>query len=510
MAEVVAFTIQDAANDAEDWPEPQTALATAGSLPAPVLPLDAVLPGRWPAWVRHQAARAGAPVDFIVGGLLSMAGGVLGNARWGSPWDGWKHPPIVNAALVGLPSSGKSPGLDAVASPVRELERELNADWDQRLREHRTQCQAAKEKRTLWEAEVKSAVKAGNPPPWEPADAKEPAELRKRRLLSTSPTMEAARDLSRANPRGLILKRDELAGFIGGMDAYSTREGAERAFWLESFEGRDWTADRVKDGDDGSDIQRLVWAICGGIQPDRLASVLLRGDDDGLAARFLYYWPAPVQEVSPRPDSSPPPFDLADRLARLRELPMLPGDGPVILPFTESALEFFAEARAEAKRLETEVSGLLVSWVGKMPGMVVRLAAILEHLAWLDAPAGTPSPEAIGPKAVSRAMAFMLDYAYPMARRSFGEAALPEAERDGQILARWLLRQSPVPEMVNARDIRRMAGGPGIKDAKRLRAALDELADMGFVRPVPEIGGGLKGRARGDWRVNPRLRERRP
>ena len=137
------------------------------------------------------------------------------------------------------------------------------------------------------------------------------------------------------------------------------------------------------------------------------------------------------------------------------------------------------------------------------------MAAILEHLAWLDAPAGTPPPEAIGGDAVTRAMAFMLDYSFQMARRACGEAALPEPERDARLLARWLLRQSPVPEVVNAKALRHMAGGPGIKDAKRLRAALDDLADMGWVRPAPERAGGTKGRARSDWEVNPKVQERR-
>jgi plasmid stabilization system protein ParE len=33
---------------------------------------------------------------------------------------------------------------------------------------------------------------------------------------------------------------------------------------------------------------------------------------------------------------------------------------------------------------------------------------------------------------------------------------LPRAERDTRAIARWLIRQNPVPDIVNARDLRRM------------------------------------------------------
>jgi hypothetical protein len=52
--------------------------------------------------------------------------------------------------------------------------------------------------------------------------------------------------------------------------------------------------------------------------------------------------------------------------------------------------------------------------------------------------------------AISRALGFLDDYAVPMARRAFGEAALPEAERDARRLARWILRQSPTPARCGA------------------------------------------------------------
>jgi hypothetical protein len=47
-------------------------------------------------------------------------------------------------------------------------------------------------------------------------------------------------------------------------------------------------------------IDRLSVGVVGGIQPDRLASLLLRADDDGLLARFWPIWPEPAPLRRPR------------------------------------------------------------------------------------------------------------------------------------------------------------------------------------------------------------------
>jgi hypothetical protein len=436
--------------EAAPWPPPQRALAAAEPLPPPELNL-ADFPMPWGEWIARAAAAAGAPPDYVACALLAVTGATIGNARWGSPWDGWKHPTIVNVACIGLPSAGKSPAIDAVAGPAAGLVDDLNEDFEERMRAWRTASQEAKERRALWEADVKTAVKEGRAAPGEPAGARDPDRPRRRRVHSTDPTIEAARDLSAANPRGLLLHRDELAGWIAGMDRYGGGGGADRPFWLQAYEGGRWTSDRVKDGDDGCDVPHLTWGIVGGIQPDRLASLLLSGEDDGLSARFIYAWPAPPASVSDPPDGIGLPFAPKPKLLRLRELPMPEDPEPVVLPFTPEAMQALQDWRREVKAMEGDAAGLYLSWLGKLPGMAVRLAVIFLHLEWLGRPAGTQAPEVVDFDAVTRAVGFLADYAVPMARRAFGEAALPEAERDARRLARWLLRQSPVPATLNAR-----------------------------------------------------------
>jgi hypothetical protein len=310
--------------------------------------------------------------------------------------------------------------------------------------------------------------------------------------------------MSAENPRGLLLLRDELAGWLGGMDRYGGSGGADRAFWLQAYGGRRWMPDRVKDGASGVEVPNLTWGILGAIQPDRVASLLMAGDDDGLTARFLYAWPTSRKPTRPR--NPPPAGRLADALRRLEALPWQSPE-PVVLRFTPAAADMLQGWREEVAGIEADASGLFLSWVGKLPGFAVRLSVVFAHLAWLAAPAGEP-PAEVDADAVARACGFLADYAVPMARRVFGEAALPEAERDGRRLARWYLRQpAPRPEVINAKALRRMPRGPNIPTAERIDAALAELAAAGWCSPAPARAGDMPGRTRKDWAMSPAVRE---
>ena len=82
------------------------------------------------------------------------------------------------------------------------------------------------------------------------------------------------------------------------MDKYGGN-GADRAAYIEAYGGRTYIVDRVKDGA-SIRVPYFAVGIIGGIQPDRLATMLLSGDDDGLVARFVFSWPEPRAPIRPR------------------------------------------------------------------------------------------------------------------------------------------------------------------------------------------------------------------
>ncbi len=496
-----AFEDLKKAGAAAPWPDPDMTLLHREPIPPPPWPRD-LFPGDWGRFIDDAAEARGCPADFVGLAVLAAVASRIGNARWGSPWAGWREPTALWVSAVGLPSSGKSPGQDEAAEALADIEEGINDDWEARNRAYRTRKEEAKAIRDKWLGDVKTAVANGAAPPDEPLGAREPDAPARRRAISTDSTIEKAGRLAADNPRGLLLLRDELAGWLGGMDRYGGGGGADRAFWLQAYGGRRWQPDRVKDGDRGVEVRHLTWSILGAIQPDRVSSLLLAGDDDGLAARFIFAWPA--ARTPTRPNTAPPDGRLLRALRRLDTLPWTPPDRH-ILHFSDDAATALHAFRLEAAAMEAEASGLFLSWLGKLPGFALRLAVVFAHLEWLALPDDFPPPSEVNADAVARACGFLAEYAIPMARRVFGAAALPEAERDARRFARWFMRQDARPAVVNAKALRRAANGPGIPTAERMDAALAEAEAAGWCRPAPARAGDAAGRKRKDWAMNPVL-----
>jgi hypothetical protein len=472
-------------------------------LPAPALPLK-VFGQYWAEWIVRQAEAKSCPADYVGAALLSGASVLIGNARWGSPWESWTEPPILWTASVGNPSSGKSPGQDAACDLMSMIEADANAELEEKLAAWNTANRAARIHLELWEQATKAALKKGAPPPEMPVAAVAPERPTRKRIVTSDTTIEKAARILIENTKGLLLKRDELAGWIGSLERYGSN-GSDRAFYLESYGGRPYVVDRVKDTEPIV-VPALTIAITGGIQPDRLNTLVLNGDDDGLAARFLYVWP---ERVPPRRPQKAPPTGAKTKLAMLRDLEEERDDkgARVAIPFMPAAAAVIQNWRELVAGGETGLAGLFLSWSGKLPGFAVRLATVLEHLYWCGGREGlTSPPQAISERAAASAVVFLEDYATPMARRCFGEAALPQQDRDAIALARWIMTQASVPEVLNERDLRRRTSALEAKDPKRYEAALKELAEVGWVRSAPARAGGTDGRQKKNWAVNPKLR----
>jgi hypothetical protein len=353
--------------------------------------------------------------------------------------------------------------------------------------------------REAWERDVRTAATLGSPPPDLPEEAKAPPEPVRPRVLVADSTVEKLGLLAARHPRGLLHHRDELAGWLGSFDRYGGGAGSDRAFWLEAYGGRAYVIDRVKNPDPVR-IPHLAIGVSGGIQPDRLGP-LLTGADDGLPGRFLWLWPTPLPPKRPIRTADPGPA-----LAALRRLSGLgPAAGepaePRGVPLTAAAAGLFQEWRVGHARIAA--AGKLDTAFGKMPGQLLRLALVLEHLWWATRP-GAPEPSAVGVSAVGAA-AHLIDECFrPMAERVHADALVPEAERLAAVAAHWIV--SARPAVVNARDLRRRRL-PGLREPAKVRAALAELVKADWLVPAPGRAGGSKGRPREDYTVSPKLWE---
>ena len=484
-----------------DWPTPDMTILNAGRHPAPVLPMEPF--GPWTGWLRAHAEGRSVPVDYVAARLLVTVSTMIGNSRWASPWPGWQEPPHLWLALIGNPSAGKSPGLDATLNLLRTLQLELAAGFDERFREYDRDREAANAAKDVWLSEVKAAVKKGVPPPDMPESSVVPEMPVRPRLYVSDPTVEAMGRLLASHPRGLLFYRDELGGWPANFDRYGG--GGDRAFWSESFGGRPYIIDRVKLGREPICIPHLSIGVTGGIQPDRLARLLMSGDDDGLASRLLMTWPESVPPRRPKSVVDDAPAIAAFR--RLLGLSMAEDEvgnpRPVVIRFSDEVAALFQEWREANAVHGPEASGLYLSHLGKLPGIVVRLALVLHHLRWSFAK-DKSEPGTITADAVGYAAHFIDDYFKPMAKRAYGDAALPTAERGAATIAHIVVKERFAT--VNASALRQRTL-PDLRNAEKVEPALQVVCEAGWLYPDPSRKGGNQGRQKSDYRVNPFVQE---
>lgn len=486
-----------------EWPELDRRFLEPVLLPPPTLPLTEVFGRRWARWITEAAAAKSAPVDYVAIGLLTVAGSVLGNARWVSPWNGWREPPIIWSMMIGDPSSGKSPALDAVIAPLRELEREMREEAQEKLGLWLEAEAVAKIAESAWKEDTKAALKNGSEPPTRPEAAMLAPKPHMPLLMVSDTTVERLAVRLAEQPRGILNCRDELSGWLLGMTRYSGG-GTDRPFWLETYGGRPFNVERM--GRESVYVDRAsVWVV-GGIQPDRLKSLLLEQDDDGLVARFLPVWPekAPITIPEAVPDEE---FVLSS-LKWLLERQMITDDTgpqkPLVVPLSETAKLMLNNFRQSCRGWEEPSEGLLKSFCGKLPGLAVRLALIISYLD--GAAIDQLEPGEISEDVLERAITFISVYIRPMAARSYGAAALPKRD----LLARRLLNHLKLNDIskFSARELQRV-GMPGMTTSSELNPVLKLLEEGDVVRKIETPSSPKGGRKQHLYITNPAVFEGR-
>jgi hypothetical protein len=485
------------AHDLGGWTRPDMGVLRLHRRPPPPLPLEVF--GPWATWVAQAADAAACPADYVIAPLLAASSVLIGHARWPMAAEGWSEPPHLWMGCVGDSGTGKSPGSDALFRNVLpEIEKRMAADFPDLHKDWVRRDEIASAAHEAWRGEIKRAQKDGKPPPPPPSEEQGP-EPQSPRLREHDVTIEKVGSLlASAAPKGLMICRDELAGFILSMNTYNA--GA-RAFWLEAYGGRPYTIDRQKHPVPIV-IDRLAVSLYGTCQPGRLAE-LTRDVDDGFLARLLWVWPEPVLfrigRVSPRAPWA------VEALDRLRMLTLSDDQRPILVPLEEDAVPLIEEFGRAMQAQQGNSGGLLTSAFGKARGHVLRLAHNLEFLWWCGADGYGAPPQTITLKAFTAAAMLVDEYFVPMLARVYGDAAASVADRNAATLARWIVAEH-APE-VYVRHLIREIRLPGLRDASTIKAACATLIEAEWLRPPTP--GTRDGRAREAYPVNPQVWEAR-
>ena len=253
-------------------------------------------------------------------GLSSIVGRQLGIRP--KRFDDWTVVPNLWGAIVGRPGLLKSPAIREALRPLRNLSAAAQKQYESAPPGSSARVTVAKARRVDLERQLKEAIRKSNEAvesiESELAALVEPPPLSERRYETNDPTIEKLGEILAANPRGVLVSRDELVGFMRTLD----KKGREndRSFFLESWNGNtSYVYDRIGRGT--IRIAAACVSILGGIQPGPLVGYLKDAahgglSDDGLMPRFqLLVYPDPPGEwrnVDRQPD-----FEARDRAYRI-------------------------------------------------------------------------------------------------------------------------------------------------------------------------------------------------
>lgn len=455
----------------------------------------AMLPASVREWCEDIADGLSVPLDFAAVPAIVALAGTIGR-RVGismKQHELWIEPAVLWGAVIGRPSSGKSPALSPARRMLDRLEEKESEAHQAAMRQHEGRILIVDATRANAKKAIQAALKKGDQ---QAADAAANVALfddsppTLGRLVVNDATVEKLGELLNQNPSGLLLLRDELVGWLANLD----RDGHEgdRAFWLECWNGSGtFTVDRIGRGT--VRIEACAVSILGGIQPGKLAEYVrgaIRGgfSDDGLIQRFqLAVYPDLPANWS-YSDRAPNPAAEARAWATFQRLRALDADA--------IGAERADGADVPFLRFDDEAQGMLVRWTTalmhrlraneepiwmeshlvKFRSLAGRLALVL-HLA--DDRKGPVSADTL-----TVALRWC-EYLEGHARRIYAPA-----KDNGLTTAHLILRKrGKLPEIFTARDIHR-CGWAGLSERDTIGEGLELLVDfLHLVESVEQTGG---------------------
>lgn len=322
----------------EPW-EPAIPFDESLAGPLAKFPLS-VLPPRLAEFIRDVGKATNSPPDYAGTFALATAAGALGASLAVRIKRGHAVRPSLYVCVVGRPGSAKTPALDAVVSPV----------YDE---------QAIRSRDGLNPIYVSDITVA--------------------KLTHVLPEC----------PRGLLVIRDELSGWIASMDEHkSGKGGSDKQFWLSAWSGKPIKQDRKGEDSPPVYVRHPTLSLMGGIQPDALRRVDTL--DDGFLDRILFTCPHELPVVGEdwaelAEGEGTLAWHWAEALRRMRAMDMVDGEhGPRPL-----FLRLSPEAKTRWKAFTDEVAVIANApeepdWMrgvaSKLRAQAARLAVTLHGL----------------------------------------------------------------------------------------------------------------------------------
>jgi hypothetical protein len=448
-------------------------------------PVEA-LPEPIRGFVSAVAKAIGCDPCFIALPVLTVLAAAIGNTRRLRLKRSWNVTPIIWAAIMGYSGTQKSPAFMHAMKPIRERHGKAIELHQAAMQEYERAVVEYQRDLSAW-----TKSKSVGEPPTKP----QPPECE--RIIVSDTTVEALAPILLANPRGLLLERDELNGWIGSFDRYSKagKGGADSANWLSMFNAGPITVDRKTGSPRTIYVPSAAICVCGGIQPaifDRALGTEHR--ESGLLARHLLACPPRQPKRWTEADVSREVerdyARIVDVLFALQQgdTPENPAVRPLPVKLSPDAKAIWkAYYNAHGEEHADLVGDLAAAW-SKLEEYAARLALVVHFARWA---AGDPvhnRGDVLDAESMQAGIVLVERFKHE-ARRVYAILGESVESRNDRLLVEWLQRRAG--EWLTANDVRRRCRWlrePGTAEAALARLFKAERIDRETV-PSGQHGG---------------------
>ena len=447
--------------------------------PVPIFSLE-IFPEEIQTYLAILSSQFSQEADYAATAFAITSAGLIGRSvhlkmRASSSW--------VEAAncwgmLIGAPSAKKSPILRQILKLLNPLNKRAEEQFSMKLKAYKARKRAAENAKEEFD-ELPPIL---------------------RRYTTDDITTPKLRELMDGNPRGLILKNDELKGQLERLD----KQGSEgdRSFMMSCWSGLDdYSEDRKCRDSLLNTPLALTWIGC--IPPGPLQRYLCEamgrgGGADGFMQRFQLVCYPDHQRIFVLSDEGMPTAIEAKIQGIIEQLDTDFSGEPRQLLFNDEAQMFFDQWLV-CHENDTRGGAHPIYWeshLGKQAKVVAVFVIIL--LRFKEAINGVLEDQ-VSLSTLQAALQAQIYY-LGHARRCY-DSVVGGAVNDAEIIL-GLIRQKRLPQRFKAQDIYHQGLG-GLSDSGRVRNALDLLQDYGWVISTKEKSG--PGRHPEFWIAHPNV-----
>jgi hypothetical protein len=423
-------------------------------------------------FVSEGARAMGCDPSFLALPTLAAAASAIGNTRTIRLKRGWEEPSVIWSCVVGDSGALKSPAYQQAVAPLFTIQRRLAAD-------HRDQMEAR-------------CGESTRPTVGQRLTSYKGPKQRLPRVITSDVSLAKVVEILHDSPRGVLLARDELAGWLGSFARNKSQQASDLPSWLEMHRAGCVIVDRKVRKQPTVCVPRAALSVTGGIQPGVLARVMTQAfQDAGLAARFLLAWPPRMpKRWSEDEIDLDVEWDWEILLKTLRGLQFdetSPEDHrPRVLELSQEAHQVWVAFYNEWGAEQAAVTGELASAFAKLEGYAARLA-LLHHVV-VHADCKPDHRGYIGPESVEAGVKLCRWFAAE-ARRVYTILSESKEEREARALVECIQSRGG---RITVRELMR-ANCRRWPTAESAESALSGLVAGGLARwvdPETDMKGG--------------------